>query len=356
MPLLVRLCEATSTSELWSSPFPDPTPHAFVPRDLDEAAARLRDADPRQLRDAAELLGGRSEHDDEAAAGVVARAWIDGRLTLVTWPHVVGRTDPIDSEIIDLADLADDSEPLEPSTTFVEIQVVFAGGIGCAGAKVRVLTPEGETRDGTLDGDSKFRVDDLEPGTCMLEFPEPLPIPDGDASEVTLVDPTGRTARSTRDGRTQLRAGFTHLVVVAGPRFEFAVDLGGAAAWPAGSAMRLAGGPYDARIELAQASETLGLTVFHFEGVRRGVDYTLTFESPGADPITLVDARSLDPFLDVLGDLGAPIEPLEVARLIPPEPDVDEGIASAGRPQRTDELEWALAARPWDEGDGTMLA
>lgn len=356
MPLLLRLCEATSTSELWSSPFPDPTPHAFVPRDLGEAAARLRDADPRQLREAAELLGGRSEHDDEGAANVVARAWLDGRLTLVTWPHVVGRTDPIDAEIVDLADLADD-DPIAPTTTFVEIQVVFDGGIGCAGAKVRVLTPEGDTREGTLDGDSKFRADDLEPGTCMLEFPEPLPIPDGEASEVTLIEPTGRTARSTRDGRTQLRAGATHLVVVTGPRFELAIDLGGASAWPAGSAMRLAGGPYDARIELAQASETLGLTIFHFEGVRRGVDYTLTFEPAGGDPITLVDARSLDPFLDVLGDLAAPIEPLELTRLVPPEPEPDEAIvASAGRPQRADDLAWAIASMPWDDGDGTMLA
>lgn len=355
MTLILRLAEATSTLELWSSPPADVPRHPFVPRDLDEAVARLRDANPRRLRDAADLLGGRTEHDDEGAAVVIARAWVEGRLTLHARPHIVGRTDPIESEIIDLADLAD-SDPTEPEKTFIEIQVVFDGGIGCAGAKVRVLTPEGEAKEGTLDGDSKFRVDDIEQGTCMLEFPEPLLIPDGNASDVTPIEPTGRSARSTRDGRTQLRAGFTHLVVVTGARFEIAIDLGRASAWPTGSAMRLAGGPYDVRVELARASQVLGLTMFYFEGVRRGVDYTLTFEPQGGDAIPLVEATSLDPFLDVLGDLGAAIEPLEVAALIPPEPEPDDAIASAGRPQNAEDLQWALADLPWDDGGGTMLA
>lgn len=318
---------------------------------------RLRDANPRRLREAADLLGGRTEHDDEGALLVLARAWVDGRLSLHTTPHQIGRTDPIESEIIDLADLADDDEPKEPEKTFIEIQVMFDGGIGCAGAKVRVLTPEGDTKDGELDGDSKFRIDDIEQGTCMLEFPDPLPLPDGEASEVTPIDPTGRTARSARDGRTQLRAGFTHLVVLPGARFELAVDLGKRSAWPAGSAMRLAGGPYDVRIDLSRAQSQVGMTLFNFDGVRRGVDYTLTFEPKGADPITLVDAKSLDPFLDVLGDLAAPIEPLELAPLVPPEPEEEDAIASAGRPQNDDLLAWAIADLPWDDsGGGTMLA
>jgi len=356
LPLILRLSEATSTLELWSSPPADVPPHPFVPRDLDEAMARLRDANPRRLRDAADLLGGRTEHDDDGAALVLARAWLDGRLSLHARPRQIGRTDPIESEIINLADLAEDLGPSDPKRTFIEIQVVFDGGVGCAGAKVRVLTPGGEATDGTLDGNSKFRVDDIEPGTCMLEFPEPLPIPDGGASDVTLIEPTGRSARSTRDGRTQLRAGFTHIVVLTGARFEIAIDLGRLSAWPAGSAMRLAGGPYDVCIELARASQVLGLTMFHFEGVRRGIDYTLTFEPQGADAITLVDAKSLDPFLDVLGDLGAAIEPLELAALIPPEPEPDDAIASAGRPQNAEDLQWALADLPWDDSGGTMLA
>ena len=341
--------------ELWAGHAETPL-HSFVPRGVDDAAAFLRGADPRELRAAALALGGYAEHDDDAALYIVARAWTEGRLSLHERVHVVGRTEPHDELIQNLADLAD-SASQEPTLTFIEIQVVFEGDVGCTDAKVRVLTPDGDVHEGTLDADSKFRVDDIERGTCMLEFPEILPLPDASAGEPTITPPTGQTARVARNGRLQLRAGASHLVIVAGACFEFAVDLGAASAWPSGSKMRLAGGPYDESIALANAPAEHGLTLFHFHGVRRGVDYTLSFEPAGGDPITLAQDRSLDGFLDVLGDLQAAIEPLEICALTPPEPEPASGVASAGRPQAPDNMAVAQVTMPWsNDPSGTQLA
>ncbi len=174
MPLILRLSEGTSTLELWSSQPADARQHPFEPRDLVDAVSRLRDADPRRLRDAADLLGGRTEHDDEGALLVLARAWVDGRLSLHTRPHVVGRTDPIESRIVDLADLADSAEtrPRESKTSWFEVRLVDEIGAAISGISLELSVDGTRLRHDTGE-DGKVRVEDAELSTAYVDIADP---------------------------------------------------------------------------------------------------------------------------------------------------------------------------------------
>jgi len=249
LPLILRLSEATSTLELWSSPPADVPPHPFVPRDLDEAMARLRDANPRRLRDAADLLGGRTEHDDDGAALVLARAWLDGRLSLHARPHLVGRTDPIESEIINLADLAEPSEPserdLRPRTqtagdmsnvatqqaaatdrvedtatgpTWLEIEVTGELGLIAEDARLTVRLPDGETQTHSMGVLGWIRIEPVaRAGACdvWLDAPVMLTAPAYTPGELSPFD-----ALIAHDQVTvvSLATGRRHRVAVTRPK------------------------------------------------------------------------------------------------------------------------------------------
>jgi outer membrane protein OmpA-like peptidoglycan-associated protein len=174
LPLILRLSEGTSTLELWSSPPADVARHPFVPRNVDDAVSRLRDANPRDVRDAADQLGGRTEHDEEGALLVLARAWVDGRLSLHTTPRRIGRTDPIESQITDLADLAGPTESTEQEskTSWFEVRLVDEIGEPISGIPLVVFV-DGERQNHDTDGDGKVRIDDAELGTAYVDFADP---------------------------------------------------------------------------------------------------------------------------------------------------------------------------------------
>ena len=62
--------------------------------------------------------------------------------------------------------------PLRKKKTWIEIRLIGENDEPIAGAAYRIVLPDGQTRDGQLDADGLARVDDIDPGTCVVTFPE----------------------------------------------------------------------------------------------------------------------------------------------------------------------------------------
>ena len=56
--------------------------------------------------------------------------------------------------------------------TWIEIQLVGEDGRPRPGERYRILLPDGSASEGTLDGSGLARVDDIDPGTCIVTFPD----------------------------------------------------------------------------------------------------------------------------------------------------------------------------------------
>jgi type VI secretion system secreted protein VgrG len=56
--------------------------------------------------------------------------------------------------------------------TFIAIQLVDEDGNPVAGERYQITLPDGDMRRGTLDREGKARIDNLDPGTCDVKFPE----------------------------------------------------------------------------------------------------------------------------------------------------------------------------------------
>lgn len=107
--------------------------------------------------------------------------------------------------------------------------------------------------------------------------------------------------------------------------FEIAVAIDDVDDAPPGAALRLLAEGYDLAIPLTAARAAgEGLRAFRYPGVLSGGLYRLVYEADGIDPIDLFVDRSLDPFLDGIGEEDTPIEPLPVATL-PGFEVLDEG-------------------------------
>jgi hypothetical protein len=61
--------------------------------------------------------------------------------------------------------------PLKKPKTWVAIQLVGEDGKPMPGVHYRILLADGSAREGSLDGEGSARVDDIDPGTCMVTFP-----------------------------------------------------------------------------------------------------------------------------------------------------------------------------------------
>ncbi len=354
---LLRLPEATSTAELWPAMSPEAMAlplHPAQPLDLEDAIRYLERPriDSTQFRSAAIRLGALRADDDEPPIAFVARAWLEGRASLHVREVLRARSDVMVEPVQNLADLAQglaNAVRPSPAKSFFAVQVLYEGNLGCAGASVRVVLPDGEQRTLTLDGNSGLRVDGIEPGTCAIELPEPLPLPGPDARELVAGPIDGSTATIARDGHARLRSGASHRVLVRGACLELALDLGERQRFAPGCRLRLRGGGYDRVVPLSQARDHAGLSMFHFHGVRRGLRYALTFEPEADPPVTLFEDQSLDGFFDVLGDRQAAVEPIVLACTIaPPPPHQTEPAAGPAVAQRDDTREVRRAPYPWE--------
>ena len=56
--------------------------------------------------------------------------------------------------------------------TWIEIRMVGEDNKPVPNVAYRILLPSGEKREGQLDGDGLARVDNIDPGTCVVTFPD----------------------------------------------------------------------------------------------------------------------------------------------------------------------------------------
>lgn len=150
-------------------------------------------------------------------------------------------------------------------------------------------------------------------------------------------------------GGVSLPAGRQHRLVVL-PCFEFVFDAGGPDERSTGAQLQLSASGYLVNAPFTEAEELGdGLLAFTFPGVRRGLEYTLLLQTREGTT-TLLEAVTLDAFLDGLGNEEAPVSPLTVAtvpvvtepagrdpdRILGPQSPAEERVAGVhGMPDPT---------------------
>lgn len=60
----------------------------------------------------------------------------------------------------------------QANRTWIEIQLIGEDDQPRPGVRYRILLPDGSASEGTLDGNGLARIDDMDPGTCMVSFPD----------------------------------------------------------------------------------------------------------------------------------------------------------------------------------------
>ena len=56
--------------------------------------------------------------------------------------------------------------------TWIEIELIGEDDQPRPGERYRILLPDGSASEGTLDGSGMARVDNIDPGTCVVTFPD----------------------------------------------------------------------------------------------------------------------------------------------------------------------------------------
>lgn len=62
--------------------------------------------------------------------------------------------------------------PLAQPRSWIEIRMFGADDKPLPGVAYRLVLPDGQTREGRLDGEGTARVDGITPGQCVVSFPE----------------------------------------------------------------------------------------------------------------------------------------------------------------------------------------
>ena len=62
--------------------------------------------------------------------------------------------------------------PLQKKKTWIAIELVGEDDKPIPGACYRIILPDGTSEEGTLDSAGRTRVDDIDPGTCVVTFPD----------------------------------------------------------------------------------------------------------------------------------------------------------------------------------------
>ncbi len=102
---------------------------------------------------------------------------------------------------------------------------------------------------------------------------------------------------------------------IEGPCFELALAVDDPRLVPEDAQLRLHGGPYDLRKPFGDAIEETGFFAFHFHGLARGTTYSLDYEPPEGDPVSLFSDADLDAYIEGIGDEQAAIAPIAFALL-----------------------------------------
>jgi hypothetical protein len=66
----------------------------------------------------------------------------------------------------------DTEEPCPSDLSWIEIQLMDMEGNAVPGERYRVIDPNQETHEGTLDQTGHARIDGIPPGSCEITFPD----------------------------------------------------------------------------------------------------------------------------------------------------------------------------------------
>jgi translation initiation factor IF-1 len=55
--------------------------------------------------------------------------------------------------------------------TWIELELIGENGLGIPSERFRIELPDGTVRDGRLDERGRARIEDINPGTCIVTFP-----------------------------------------------------------------------------------------------------------------------------------------------------------------------------------------
>jgi hypothetical protein len=116
------------------------------------------------------LAGGFADHrtDLDDAVLLVRQGFAEGRLKAFAGKHVGGGKGP------NQIDPPDIDPPKEDKKTFVAVQLLTdePEPKPVPFKRYRITLPDSSVREGQLDQFGKARVNDIDPGTCKISFPD----------------------------------------------------------------------------------------------------------------------------------------------------------------------------------------
>lgn len=81
-------------------------------------------------------------------------------------------TDPAQSKSSDKKPDKDKDKKKKKKTDWIGIELKDTAGKPVASVKYKVKLSDGSTKEGTLDDSGKAKIEDIEPGTCKISFPD----------------------------------------------------------------------------------------------------------------------------------------------------------------------------------------
>jgi hypothetical protein len=124
-------------------------------------------ADAPYLRDA--LSDSEAQHPVKT---VLREAFRRGRLLLIRAPWLGIGPGAAEGLIKPVQSAAPPPPVRQTPKTWIEIRLVDMEGHPVPGKHYLIKTPSGAVEEGHLDGDGRARVNGIDPGTCMIGFPE----------------------------------------------------------------------------------------------------------------------------------------------------------------------------------------
>jgi hypothetical protein len=108
--------------------------------------------------------------DDAAVLARTELALLGGRATLVEAPELP-RLVGIDGDVAEEPPPPASARPARAALTWIEIKLIGEDDKPIPGEAYRVELVDGSVREGRLDESGFARIDQIDPGTCMVTFP-----------------------------------------------------------------------------------------------------------------------------------------------------------------------------------------